>query len=193
MTPAERQEVLRARKSSLRPWHSPPHRVEAGTRQYIISAACYEHASIIGRSAERLDELSGHLFDLLTARSDEVFAWCVLPNHYHAVIQTKTVGEVLRELGLMHGRTSFRWNGEDAARGRKVWCNAVEREMRSEGHLWASINYVHHNPVKHGWVDRWQDWAWSSARSFLDDVGQKRAADIWRGYPVFGYGEGWDD
>ncbi len=63
----------------------------------------------------------------------------------------------------------------------------------SERHLWASINYVHHNPVKHGYVTRWQDWPWSSAISFLADVGTERAKEIWREYPVKDYGKNWDE
>jgi putative transposase len=193
MTPEERAEVLAARKVGHRPWHSPPHRFLPGTLQYIISAACYEHAPIIGQTAERMDALSDLLYSLVTEFSDHVFAWCVLPNHYHAVLQTAAIKELLHALALMHGRTSFTWNGEDRSRGRRVWCNDVEREMRSQRHLWASINYVHHNAVKHGYVERWQDWAWSSAMSFLDDVGLERAKDIWQEYPVKDYGKNWDD
>ena len=193
LTPEQRQEVLERRKAITHPWHSPPHQFLPGTRQYIVSAACYEHTDIIGYSEERMTEFSAQLFSACSAHAEKVFAWCVLPNHYHVALQTDAIKQLLRELGLMHGRTSFEWNGEEKSRGRQVWFNAVEREMRCNDHLWASVNYVHHNPVKHGYVDRWQDWEWSSARSFLDEVGTERAAEIWRNYPVFEYGAGWDD
>ncbi len=192
MTVEQRREVLETRQANRRPWHSPPHHFVEGDCRYLISAACYEHAPVIGRNAERMDELSELLYALTTKLSDRVFAWCVLPNHYHVVLQTARIKELLGALGLMHGRTSFQWNGQDGARGRKVWCNDVEREMRSERHLWASINYVHHNPVKHGYVQRWQDWPWSSARSFLEDVGVEKAREIWQEYPVRNYGKDWD-
>jgi putative transposase len=176
-----------------RPWHSPLHRFLPGQRRYIVTAACYEHAPYIGHCDERMDELADLLYGIATRHSERVFAWVVLPNHYHAVLQTPDAEALLRELGLMHGRTSHKWNGEEGLRGRKVWSGDVEREMRSERHLWASINYVHHNPVKHGYVKRWQEWPWSSARSFLEDVGMERATEIWREYPVLEYGKDWDD
>ena len=34
--------------------------------------------------------------------------------------------------------------------GRKVFFRAVERAMRSDRRFWATLNYVHHNPVHHG-------------------------------------------
>ncbi len=65
--------------------------------------------------------------------------------------------------------------------------------MRSERHFWATLNYVHNNPVRHGYVERCQDWPFSSAREFLEQMGRKEAERIWREYPVLNYGEGWDD
>ena len=121
-----------------------------------------------------------------------IYAWCILPNHYHLLIRTDSVKELRHELGRFHGRSSHDWNGEDAARGRKPWHNCFERLIKSERHFWASLNYVHHNPVHHGYVRRWQDWPWSSAEEFLEQVGSERAAEIWKQYPILDYGKKWD-
>jgi putative transposase len=192
MTDDERREVLDARKAKHHPWHSPPHRFLDGERQYIINAACYEHASIVGKTAERMNEFSDRLIETCGDLSTRLFAWCVLPNHYHLVVQTTVIKPLLGALGMLHGRTSHQWNGEEQQRGRRVWSGVVEREMRSERHLWASINYVHHNPVRHGHAISWQDWPWGSACGFLDEVGRERAIEIWQQYPIKDYGEGWD-
>ncbi len=193
LTPGERDELLADRKARQRPWHTPPHHLAPGTRQYILSAACFEHASIIGKDPARMDFMADRLLATAQSHCDKVYSWCLLPNHYHVVLQTSSVATLLRAIGQLHGLTSYLWNGEENCRGRKVWFNAVEREMRSEAHLWASINYVHHNLVKHGYVNRWQDWPWSSARAFLEEVGNDRAREIWEAYPVLDYGQGWDD
>lgn len=100
---------------------------------------------------------------------------------------------LLKCVGQFHGRTSFEWNGQDAARGRKVFFRSVEREMRSERHFWSSLNYVHHNPVRHGYVEKWSDWPWSSASDYLAVTDPEPALQIWREYPILNYGEGWDD
>lgn len=100
---------------------------------------------------------------------------------------------VLAELGRMHGRVSFGWNGEEGTRGRQVWCGVAERAMRNEGHFWATIHYVHNNPVHHGYVERWQEWPYSSASAYLEQMGREEAARVWKEYPVLDYGKGWDD
>src|SRR4051794_33169037 len=49
MTDEQRQETLQHRKRQRLPWHSPPH-FHAESELYLITAACYEHAPIIGVS-----------------------------------------------------------------------------------------------------------------------------------------------
>ncbi|MBM4039574.1 MAG: hypothetical protein FJ290_13780 [Planctomycetes bacterium] len=129
----------------------------------------------------------------LDAHCEEVHAWCVLPNHYHGLVQTGALKGLLGELGRLHGRTSHQWNGEDGARGRKVWHGSEERTMRSERHFWATMNYVHHNPVHHGYVARWEEWPFSSATAYLAEVGRDKARRTWREHPLLDYGKGWDD
>jgi putative transposase len=192
MTDAQRQELLGLRQQLKLPWHSPPHR-EGDTELYHLTAACFEHRPVIGATPERLGAFSEYLLALLTGMRCEVRAWCVLPNHYHLLLKASDVLGTIRELGRLHGRTAYCWNGEEQQRGRQVWCKAVERGMRSESHYWATLNYVHHNPVRHGYVARWQEWPYSSALEYLTAVGRDRATAIWLDYPVLDYGKGWDD
>ncbi len=124
--------------------------------------------------------------------SSAIYAWCILPNHYHVVVRTALIKELRKGLGLLHGRSSFNWNGEDDQRGRQVWYNCFERPLKSQRHFWATLNYVHHNPVHHGYVEHWQDWPWSSASRFLQEVGRDRAKEIWDEYPILDYGKKWD-
>jgi putative transposase len=193
LTPKERADLLAWRKARGYPWHSPPHRADVGCSQFHITAACFEHRPHIGHSLTRLDAFTRDLLSVLTARTGSVLAWCVLPNHYHALIETSDIFALLRELGRFHGRTSYTWNGEENARGRKVFFRAVERAMRSERHFWATMNYVHHNPVHHGYVEHWTDWPWSSATEFLAQTDADEAKRLWREYPLDDYGQGWDD
>ncbi len=174
MTVGERAEALETRKARSRPWHSPPRRYVGGIRRYSISAACYEHSPVIGFSGERLDNFSDRLLETVGTYADKIFAWCVMPNHYHVLVRSEKLRDLLSGLALLHGRTSYVWNGEEGLRGRRVWCNYIDREMRSERQFWATLNYVHHNPVRHEYVDRWQDWPWSSGHRYLEEVGRER-------------------
>jgi putative transposase len=188
-----RDEVLRRRKLLNRPWHGPPHFTGQQTSQYLITGTCYEHAPIIGTSIERLDDFTAQLQQTIESAHSVIHAWCVLPNHYHVLATTPDLPVLIASLGKLHGRMSFAWNGEDNARGRICWHRTTDRAMRSEAHFWTTVNYVHHNPVKHGHVSKWTDWPWSSAHDYLRETGRYQAARIWQAYPLLEYGTLWDE
>ena len=189
----QREELLAWRKERSHPWHSPPHRPNFGHLRFLISAACYEHHHHIGKSLERMDYFSRDLLEMFAVHASRTDAWCVLPNHYHALVEAPDIKLLLHELGRLHGRTSHTWNGEERVRGRKVFFRAVERAMRSDRHYWATLNYIHHNPVRHGYVERWTDWRWSSAADYLALAGVGEAKSVWQEYALGDYGKDWDD
>ena len=192
LTPAQKHEAVEYRRLHYHPLHSPPHLQFIGQRQFLITGTCYEHKKHIGTSHERMTNFEGDLLSVCEKFAASIYAWCVLPNHYHVLIRTDNIEALRNELGRLHGRTSFNWNGEENQRGRKVWFNCFDRVIKSHRHFWASVNYVHHNPVHHGYVDNWQDWLWSSAVEFLERVGRERALQIWREFPILDYGKKWD-
>jgi putative transposase len=191
MTDAERSDVLAKRKANRRPWHSPAH-FDSGPGSYLVTAACFEHQPVIGATPQRIQDFTQALTELVQSRQRTLFAFCVLPNHYHFLAGLPSVRELLAELGRLHGSNSYRWNEEDESRGRKVWFNSAETRIKSERHFWASLVYVLHNPVKHGYVERWQDWPFSNAAEWLDSVGRDEAARIWREFPIDDFGNTWD-
>jgi putative transposase len=132
------------------------------------------------------------LLEAARHESRTTHAWIVLPNHYHLLVHCTEIKGLLAALGRLHGRTSHRWNGEDDCRGRQVWHRAAETAMKSDRHFWATLNYVLHNAVRHGYVERWQDWPYSNAAEYLAEVGREEAERRWLEYPVREYGEGWD-
>jgi putative transposase len=192
MSPEDRAWILAQRRARHLPWHSPPHLDFERERQYLISAACYEHAQIIGHNSERMTECEEEVLKTCRELGSCIYAWCVLPDHYHVLLKTGKIKALRHELGQFHGRSSFMWNGEDQKRGRQVWFNCFERPMKSPRHFFATLNYVHHNPVHHGYVEHWQDWPWSSATEFIEQQGRERVARLWRDYPVLDYGRKWD-
>src|SRR5262249_942473 len=130
LTPAQREAVMEERKQYPRPWHGPPHHV-AESGLYLLSAACYEHRPVIGFSPQRMAAFEAELLETVHEHCEAVFAWVVLPNHYHLLAQAPDIEGLLSALGRLHGRTSFRWNGEEICRGRQVWHRAAETEMKS--------------------------------------------------------------
>lgn len=192
LTDEQRSNVLIERKGRKLPWHSPPHLDFEGPVTFIITAACYEHQHVIGRTVNRIADFEQELLSVCTDFAVKIFAWCILPNHYHLLLRTERIKRLRKEIGRLHGRTSRSWNQADNETGRKVWFNFFDRNMRSQRHFWASLNYVHNNAVHHGYVKRWQEWPYSSASKFLEVVGREKAAEIWNEYPILDYGKDWD-
>ena len=193
MTAEEREAALRERQQRKLPHHSPPHFAGEAPRLYHLTAACYEHRAIVGFSPERMADFEAALVETLRAEGRELAAWCVLPNHWHALVRTGDLRGTTKAVGQLHGRTSHAWNGEEGCRGRVCWHRCADRAMRSDAHVYATINYIHHNPVHHGYAKRGQDWLFSSAAEYLELVGKEEAERQWEAYPVLEYGAGWDE
>jgi putative transposase len=191
MTAVQKAEAVEYRRLQEHPLYSPPHWQFVGQRQFMISATCYEHKHFIGTSHERMTNFENDLLSACGKFATNIYAWCVLPNHYHLLVRTENIKALRHELGLLHGRSSFNWNGDENRRGRRVWFNCFDRDIKSHRHFWASVNYIHHNPVHHGYFDSWQDWLWSSAAEFLERVGRERAVQIWHEFPILDYGKKW--
>ncbi|HEY9175395.1 MAG TPA: hypothetical protein VI136_24175 [Verrucomicrobiae bacterium] len=192
LTPEQRADLLAWRKKQERPWHSPPH-ARVPQTCFHLSAACFEHQPWIGVTPERMDSFSSALLEMLGEVTTQLHAWCVLPNHYHALVSTPDNLALITAAGKFHGRTSHAWNGEEHCRGRKVFFRAIDKPVRSDGHFWATLNYIHHNPVHHRYVTRWQDWPWSSACAYLQVTGEAEARRVWQEYPILDMGRNWDE
>lgn len=188
----ERDAVLRDRKGRHLPWHRPPHLDFEGAHSFIVTAACFEHQAIIGKSLDRLGELEQLLVECCEKSEARLHAWSILPNHYHLLAHAANIDLVRREIGKVHGRTGVQWNREDGQTGRKVWFNYFDRDMKSRRHFWATKNYIHNNPVHHGYVEKWQDWPFSSVHQYLEEVGREKALRNWKEYPALDYGKDWD-
>ncbi len=64
--------------------------------------------------------------------------------------------------------------------------------MKSEGHFYATRNYVFNNPVHHGYCEKWTDWPFSNVAEYLSNVGREEAIRYWHSYPLYDYGKSWD-
>ena len=92
-----------------------------------------------------------------------LLAWCIMPNHVHAVVETlegHTLSGVVKSWKSFTSRHSNKRLGRNGA----FWePDYFDRYMRNEDHLTRTIEYVENNPVKVGLVAKATDWPWSSA------------------------------
>jgi len=193
LSPKERKEIVNYRREHGYPLHAPPHPFrDAGT--YLISAANFEHQAIMG-SPERRTEFEIRLLNSIQEIADHLIARVLLPNHYHVLIRIDTLDNVSVALKQLHGTTSREWNIEDNLTGKRhVWYKFVDTRIRNEAHLHVAFNYIHYNPVKHGYVCDPYDWPWSSLQTYYEDQGKDWLQEQWMAYkPPDDFGKGWDD
>jgi putative transposase len=192
LTPEMRRETIRFRELRAMPLHSPPHSRTPGWNCYHLAAANYEHREIIGKDPARMARFTQRLCNTLHIHASHIFAWCVLPNHWHALVGTDKLKELMLEIGRLHGSSSHQWNKEENKQGRQCWHCCSDRRIRTDAHFYATRNYIHHNPVKHRYAEKWDQWPFSSANQYLQHVGRKKAAELWRNYPLHNMGKSWD-
>jgi putative transposase len=93
-----------------------------------------------------------------------LLAWCVMPNHVHAVVEIVDRHSLTKIVGSWKSFTAKRANSLIGRSGTFWHADYFDRFMRDEGHLARTIDYVENNPVKAGLVVTAPQWAWSSAR-----------------------------
>ena len=192
LTPSERTEVIEERRVRGFPLHSPPHAYdEAGC--FLITAACFGHAPIM-ELPERRTSFQDCLLSALQASNVTVHGWVVLPNHYHILVESMPLALVSTAIKRVHGSTSRDWNAADGLTGRRrVWFRYSDRLIRNDAHYYRALNYVHYNPVKHGYVESPYAWEWSSLPEYLDQRGSEWLRETWRRYMPDSMGRGWDE
>ncbi|HEY6042755.1 MAG TPA: transposase [Anaerolineae bacterium] len=192
MTPAEREEVVRQRRARGYPLHSPPHPFRRAG-QYMLTAVNYEHNPIMAAPSRRT-EFEARLLTALNEIDADVSGWVILPNHYHVLVGVASLDHVSHALKHLHGATAREWNLADGMTGtRRVWYKFWDRLVRDERHFFCALNYIHINPVKHGYVKSPYEWPWLSIENYLNANGRAWLQEKWKRYPPGDFGRGWDD
>jgi putative transposase len=189
----DRKEIVRYRSENGYPLHAPPHPFR-DTGVYLISAANFEHKAVMN-SSKRRTEFETRLLNSIKKFADDLIAWVVLPNHYHILIMIQSLDDVSAALKHLHGITSREWNIEDNLTGkRRVWYKYADTYIRNDAHLHQAFNYIHYNPVKHGYASNPYEWPWSSLPIYYGDNGRDWLREHWQIYtPPIDFGKGWDD
>ncbi|MCA9950988.1 MAG: hypothetical protein KDE48_15155 [Anaerolineales bacterium] len=126
----------------------------------------------------------------------ETFAYCLLPNHFHFAIRTRTEEEqetYWREqiclflenkqiskpiFKLIPPSQAFKnmfiaytraFNRATDRTGTLFERPFHRKPVDNHTYLITLINYIHQNPQKHGLIDDFRDWKWSSYRAYGSD------------------------
>lgn len=105
--------------------------------------------------------------DLLRRECDrhrlEIWSYCLMPNHVHAIVVPREPTSLARAIGRAHCAFA-QWINRTTARTGHLWENRYFSCPLDESHLWAAVRYVERNPLRAGLVDSSVDYPWSSAR-----------------------------
>ncbi|MEX2603312.1 MAG: transposase [Gracilimonas sp.] len=138
-------------------------------------------------------EIAGYLIDAIKYHQSQnnlrVYAWCIMENHFHLIaehedlktcmqsIKSYTAKQILDFLKSVNDHLYLKQLAFSKKRGKKesvyqVWQEGYHpKQISTDEMLRQKTNYVHYNPVKRGYVDRVEDWRYSSGRDYLGGSG----------------------
>lgn len=119
----------------------------------------------------------------------KVYAYVVLENHCHFVLQSKALDRDIARYKSYTAKHMIQYLSEHKVRqileqlafykkahkidrAYQFWQEGVHPELiQNDEMMRQKIDYIHHNPVKRGYVDKAEHWCYSSARSYLGQDG----------------------
>jgi REP element-mobilizing transposase RayT len=110
----------------------------------------------------RLAELVAGAFRYFEGTRYELYAWCVMPNHAHVIVEPvagHSLSSVVHSWKSYTAHAARRITGEAGSLWQREY---YDRVIRDEEELIATMRYVDENPAKAGLVN-WR-WVWCRER-----------------------------
>ncbi|OOF10103.1 REP-associated tyrosine transposase [Salinivibrio sp. PR919] len=126
-----------------------------------------------------------------------VYAWVVLENHCHLVLQSKALDHDIarlkswtakhliqyfaeRNVKQILDQLAFYKKAHKGDRAYQFWQEGVHPELiQNDAMMRQKIEYIHQNPVKRGYVDEAAHWRYSSARDYMGTTGLLAVCREW--------------
>ena len=146
---------------------------EGGTWFFTVNLADRSADTLV----RHIDVLRGVLNKVKADHPFSIVAMVVLPEHLHAIwrLPPGDADYPLRWSLIKSGFSRQMAAGEQispsrvAKRERGLWQRRYwEHQIRDENDLARHVDYVHFNPVKHGWVTRAVDWPHSTLHGYIE-------------------------
>jgi len=160
---------------------------------YFISFAVVEWVDVFTRK-EYKDLLVNNLRYCQKEKGLELFAWCIMSNHVHLIARAKEgflLQDILRDFKKFTSKLLLKTIIENKHESRREWMleifsrlgsqNNANKEYqfwRQDNHpieIWSEdvilqkLVYLHNNPVIEGYVDKAEEYLYSSARDYYYD------------------------
>jgi putative transposase len=150
-------------------------------RAFVPGGTFFFTVTLLERRRKLLTENIDHLREVFKAacrrRPFTIEAIVILPDHLHCIwtlpsgdadfstrwhdIKARFAAQIPRGERLSARRLQ---KGERGIWQRRFW----EHVIRDEGDYERHVDYIHYNPVKHGYVTRVADWPYSSFQRYVE-------------------------
>jgi REP element-mobilizing transposase RayT len=159
---------------------------------HFITPAIVDWVDIFTRNIYR-DIIMDSLAFCIRERALKVYGYVIMTNHLHLIVKSDngTLSDTLRDFKKFTSTQML-----DAIRqqpeSRREWLlhrfewNAAQNKRSSNNQVWThdnhpkavfsldffnqKLNYIHQNPVRAGWVERPEDYVYSSAKAIMKNV-----------------------
>lgn len=163
---------------------------------YFITARTYEKVKYFN-SNNKLRMLSECINESAEKYKIEVYAYVILYNHYHLSVKMDKGNKISDFIKYIHGksgRLAKKWNTNPRRIGiKRIWWNYWDSCIRNEATFYKRINYIHHNPLKHGYVKKMEDYKYSSYNIYIKKYGSEFVNDMFAQYPITDFSDPNDD
>jgi REP element-mobilizing transposase RayT len=113
------------------------------------------------------DEFKRQLLKIRDAHAWTLHAYCLLPNHYHLVVEA-TRADLTNGMHKLNGRYAQRFNRRYDRVGHVFQNRFSSYVIESEEHFLNALAYVRANPIAAGLCEGVDDWPWAAGPSLGD-------------------------
>jgi putative transposase len=133
-------------------WHHVMNRARRGTDLFVEKTDYQQFIDLLKQTAA--------LFNV------NVVAFCLMPNHYHLVVQTPhaNLSRCMRQLNGVYTQKYNVQHGCDGTLFRGRYRSVL---VDADSYLLQLVRYIHRNPLKAGIMKRLDQYAWSSHKGYL--------------------------
>jgi putative transposase len=113
-----------------------------------------------------------------------LLAYCVMPNHWHLIVQPRCDGDLSRFVGWLTLTHTQRWHSHHhtIGLGHLYQGRFKSFPVQDDDHLLTVCRYVERNPLRAGLVSRAEDWRWGSL--WRREYGDAEARTLLADWPV---------
>jgi putative transposase len=139
-----------------------PRASTAGLIFHVVNRAAKR--AVLFESPRDYDAFEHVLAAAIARRDVALFAYCVMPNHWHLLLSPSTDGALSRFMHWLTTTHARRWQTARELDGQGAVYQGRFKSIpvsRDEHFLWVS-RYIERNPLRASLVSRAEDWPWSS-------------------------------